>query len=359
MQVSAASIKGLSLTLRLLFIIFGAILLLNTLKHSGALAVIRNGFTNISADRRVQVIIIAWLFGAFIEGAAGLGTPAAVTVLLMVGLGFPAMAGVEAGMIIQSTPVSFGAVGTPILVGVNKGLAGDESVQMAVREIGFAQWDGFLAFVGFKVALLHAIVGMLIPLLLVVFMTRFFGKNKSDREGLAVWPFALFASFALTVPYVLVARFLGPEFPSLFGALIGLAIVVPVARRGWLVPKGEPWEFPPRAEWEAGWTGGVEINLKSGQAFVFLDWILGCSCVPGLRGCGLSVETLGGGTIQYCLAVGYGWLHFGETTSAGQGAQPPSAYYAAAVGREFGTDQTFAKPFGYRLAGRTADQLWG
>ncbi|MDP7585445.1 MAG: L-lactate permease, partial [Verrucomicrobiota bacterium] len=264
-QVAAASIKGLSLTLRLLFIIFGAILLLNTLKHSGALAVIRNGFTNISADRRVQVIIIAWLFGAFIEGAAGFGTPAAVTVPLMVGLGFPAMAAVVAGMIIQSTPVSFGAVGTPILVGVNKGLAGDESVQTAVREMGFEQWDGFLAFVGFKVALLHAIVGTLIPLLLVVFMTRFFGKNKSAREGLAVWPFALFASFALTVPYVLVARFLGPEFPSLLGALIGLAIVVPVAKRGWLMPKGEPWDFPPRTEWEAGWTGGVEIDLKSGQ----------------------------------------------------------------------------------------------
>ncbi len=278
-QVAAASIKGLSLTLRLLFIIFGAILLLNTLKHSGALAVIRNGFTNISADRRVQVIIIAWLFGAFIEGAAGFGTPAAVTVPLMVGLGFPAMAAVVAGMIIQSTPVSFGAVGTPILVGVNKGLAGDESVQTAVREMGFGQWDGFLAFVGFKVALLHAIVGTLIPLLLVVFMTRFFGKNKSACEGLAVWPFALFASFALTVPYVLVAGFLGPEFPSLLGALIGLAIVVPVARRGWLVPKGEPWEFPPRAEWEADWTGGVEIDLKSGQAGeppkvgVFAAWL--------------------------------------------------------------------------------------
>ena len=79
-KVAAATVKGLMITVQLLYIIFGAILLLNTLKHSGALAVIRNGFTNISADRRVQVIIIAWLFGAFIEGAAGFGTPAAVTV---------------------------------------------------------------------------------------------------------------------------------------------------------------------------------------------------------------------------------------------------------------------------------------
>ena len=280
-QVAAASIKGLSLTLRLLFIIFGAILLLNTLKHSGALAVIRNGFTNISADRRVQVIIVAWLFGAFIEGAAGFGTPAAVTVPLMVGLGFPAMAGVVAGMIIQSTPVSFGAVGTPILVGVNDGLKDHGNVLDAIDKWGYGPWESltFHDFVGVKVALLHAIVGTMIPLLLVVFMTRFFGKNKSAREGLAVWPFALFASFALTVPYVLVAKFLGPEFPSLLGALIGLAIVVPVAKRGWLVPKGEPWDFPPRAEWEAGWTGGVEIDLKSGQAGdppkvgVFTAWL--------------------------------------------------------------------------------------
>ena len=265
-QVAAATIKGLAVTVQLLYIIFGAILLLNTLKYSGALAVIRNGFTNISADRRVQVIIVAWLFGAFIEGAAGFGTPAAVTVPLMVGLGFPAMAAVVAGMIIQSTPVSFGAVGTPILVGVNKGLAGDKSVQTAVTDMGFEQWDGFLAFVGFKVALLHAVVGTMIPLLLVVFMTRFFGKNKSVREGLVIWPFALFTSFALTLPYVLVAKLLGPEFPSLIGALIGLVIVVAVVKRGWLVPKSEPWNFSPRSEWEAGWIGGVEVDLKSGQA---------------------------------------------------------------------------------------------
>ena len=265
-KVAAASVKGLMVTVQLLYIIFGAILLLNTLKHSGALAVIRNGFTNISPDRRVQVILIAWLFGAFIEGAAGFGSPAAVTVPLMVGLGFPAMAAVVAGMIIQSTPVSFGAVGTPILVGVNKGLAGDESVRTAVTDMGFEQWDGFLAFVGLKVALLHAVVGTMIPLLLVVFMTRFFGKNKSVREGLEVWPFALFASIALTLPYVLVAKFLGPEFPSLLGALIGLATVVAVVKRGWLVPKGEPWNFLPRSEWESGWTGAVEVDLKSDQA---------------------------------------------------------------------------------------------
>ena len=141
-------------------------------------------------------------------------------------------------------------MGTPILVGVNKGLSGDATAQEKIAEMGFDQFDALLPFVGFKVSIVHALVGALIPLLLVVFMTRFFVKNRSFKEGLAIAPFALFASVSLTVPYVLVAKFLGPEFPSLLGALIGMAIVVPVAKKGWLVPKGEPWDFPPRSDWE-------------------------------------------------------------------------------------------------------------
>ena len=77
-RVMASTLQGLLITVAVLWIIFGAILLLNTLKHSGAIAVIRQGFNNISPDRRVQVIIIAWLFGSFIEGASGFGTPAAI-----------------------------------------------------------------------------------------------------------------------------------------------------------------------------------------------------------------------------------------------------------------------------------------
>ena len=108
-RVAASTVQGLGLTIAILWIVFGAILLLNTLKHSGALAVVRGGFTGISPDRRVQVVIIAWLFGTFIEGASGFGTPAAIVAPLLVGLGFPAMSAVVIGMMIQSTPVSFGA----------------------------------------------------------------------------------------------------------------------------------------------------------------------------------------------------------------------------------------------------------
>ena len=97
-RVLASSLQGVVMSLSLLWIIFGAILLLNTLKHTGAISTIRNGFTAISPDRRVQAIIVAWCFGCFIEGASGFGTPAAVAAPLMVALGFPALAAVLMGL---------------------------------------------------------------------------------------------------------------------------------------------------------------------------------------------------------------------------------------------------------------------
>ncbi len=237
-QLAAASIKGLIIAVELLYIVFGAVLLLNTLEESGGLNRIRRSFQEITPDRRIQVIIIAWLFGSFIEGSAGFGTPAAVAVPLLVGLGFPGMAAVTAGMIIQSTPVSFGAAGTPILVGVRSGLG--SSVDASPE---------FLSMIGLKVAVLHAIVGTLVPLLVVSIMTRFFGKNRSFSEGLAVWKFALFAAFSMTIPYVIVAYLLGPEFPSLLGGLIGLAIVVPAAKRGFLVSVASTGVLPMPGIW--------------------------------------------------------------------------------------------------------------
>ncbi len=266
LQVAAATINGLVIALTLLYIIFGAILLLNTLRASGAINVIRRGFTDVSRDRRVQVIIVAWLFGSFIEGSAGFGTPAAVAVPLLVGLGFPGMAAVMAGMIIQSTPVSFGAAGTPILVGVNTGLSADPALVAYGMERVAGEWNDFLRFVGFRVAVLHAVAGTLVPLILVSFMTRFFGERKSFAEGLQVWKFALFAALSMTVPYIIAGYLLGPEFPALVGSLVGLAIVVTAARRGFLVPKPEEaWDFGDKSTWPSEWTGSIEIKDDAGN----------------------------------------------------------------------------------------------
>ena len=227
---------------------------------------IRRGFTDISPDRRIQVIIIAWLFGSFIEGSAGFGTPAAVAVPLMVGLGFPAMAAVVAGMIIQSTPVSFGAVGTPMLVGVATG----------IEPLSQLDISSFVFSTATKVATLHVIAGLLVPLFLVGIMTRFFGKNKSFSEGLKVWKFALFAALAMTIPYILVAYLLGPEFPALLGGLIGLAIVIPAAQKGFLTPKGEDiWDFEEKEHWDPIWTGRLELknnDIYAGKISMWRAW---------------------------------------------------------------------------------------
>ncbi|GAB3253863.1 L-lactate permease [Arthrobacter pigmenti] len=254
--ILAASLEGLITAATLLYIVFGALLLLATLTVGGAMATIRAGFNNISADRRVQAIIIGWLFGSFIEGASGFGTPAAVIAPLLLALGFPAMAAVMVGLIIQSTPVSFGAVGTPIIIGVGGGLGGDPAVDDRMADLGVT-FPEFVASIGFEVALMHAIVGLLIPLILVCMLTGFFGPERRFRDGLAVWPFALYASLAMTVPSVLVAGILGPEFPSLLGGLIGLTLVMFTSSRGFLMPK-ETFEFGPRASWPKRWMGTID-----------------------------------------------------------------------------------------------------
>jgi lactate permease len=257
-RVLAATLEGLIITAQVLWIIFGALLLLNTLKYSGGIASIRSGFARISSDRRVQVILIAWLFGSFIEGASGFGTPAAVAGPLMVAVGFPALAAVTFGMTIQSTPVSFGAVGTPLLVGVQGGLQ-REAMTAALQAKGL-QWADFFNILVGEVAVMHAICGTLIPVFLVMFMTRYFGRNQSWTEGLRILPFALFAALAFTIPYALAGVFLGPEFPSLLGGLVGLAIVTTAARAGFLVPK-QSWDFAPPEEWPDEWVGDIQMKL--------------------------------------------------------------------------------------------------
>lgn len=263
-EVVASSVQGLIIALTLLYIVFGALLLLATLDASGALRTIRSAFTRISPDRRVQAIIVGWLFGSFIEGASGFGTPAAVVAPLLLALGFPAMAAVMVGLIIQSTPVSFGAVGTPMLVGVNDGLSGSPAVEAHLEREGTVLAD-YVPEVAVQVALLHAIIGTLVPLFVVCLLTRYFGSRRSFGEGLAIAPFALFAALAMTVPYVAVAVLFGPEFPSLLGGLVGLFIVMIATRRGFLQP-ARPWDFPPRERWLPEWTGTVQPDMREATA---------------------------------------------------------------------------------------------
>lgn len=292
-NVAASTAQGVVIAGTILFIVFGALLLLATLKESGAVSTIRAGFMAVSPDRRIQAIIVGWLFGSFIEGAAGFGTPAAIAGPLMVALGFPAAAAVMVGLIIQSTPVTFGAIGTPILVGVNTGLNAP-LVQDFLLAQGITNAQ-YLNTIAMKAALVHATAGTLIPLFLCAFLTGFYGRNRSFVEGLKAWPFALFSGLAMTVPYLLVATFLGPEFPSIIGGLLGLAIVITAARAKFLVPK-DIFDFPPRSGWEKDWHGTFEAEvgeqrkgmtlLKSWSPYILVALLLVISRlnkIPGME----------------------------------------------------------------------------
>lgn len=314
-QVAAASVKGLVITLNLLWIIFGAILLLNTLEQSGAVTAIRRSFHDISDDRRVQVVIVAWLFGSFIEGAAGFGTPAAIAAPLLVALGFPAACAVMIGMMIQSTAVTFGAAGTPILVGVQGGMGGPEfDAQLALHGMNISD---FLYQVGMRVAVIHTLAGTLIPTLMVMMMTRFFGPKRSWKSGLSILPFTIFGGLAFTVPYTLSAFILGPEFPSLIGALVGLPVVTYVARRKWLLPK-DTWNFSAPAEWPDEWNSRLEVIAKEESttrpmsiAVAWLPYLLVAILLVATRIKGLGIGDL-------LLSVNFTWANvFGTNISAG------------------------------------------
>jgi lactate permease len=115
--------------------------------------------------------------------------------------------------------------------------------------------------------------GILIPLILCAFLTKFFGKERSFKKGLEVWPFAIFAALAFILPYLAVAYLIGPEFPSLLGGLIALAIVIPAARAGFLMPK-ETWDFPPKSEWEPEWLGLYqEKDLEEEEAEAHISMV--------------------------------------------------------------------------------------
>lgn len=221
-QMAAALAEGLVIALTIVWIVFGAILLLKVLQQTGAVEVIKQGFSQVSTDKRVQLIIIAWLFGSFLEGAAGFGTPAAIAAPLLVALGFSPMAAVVLALIADSCAVSFGAVGTPVLVGLAQGipqLSSSELQQIALRAIS-----------------IDIMVASMLPVIMSMLYCRFFASKPSWQAGFAIAPFALVSGLAFTIPAYIVALLLGPEFPSVLGALTGLVIVCSLAKRGILLP---------------------------------------------------------------------------------------------------------------------------
>ncbi|MCO8244853.1 L-lactate permease [Haladaptatus sp. AB643] len=263
--LAGATINGFITALSILWIVFGAILLLYTLKETGAFDVINRGFASISDDRRVQVVVLVFLMCSFMEGAAGFGTPAAVVGPLLVGLGFPPLAAVVIALTGNLMAITFGAVGTPLVIGMQDTL---ESVSMVKTQVvvngPFGSISLWVDQIAVWAATYHAIVGIAVPIMGVMMMTRFFGEERSIRPAFAVLPLALFSWVTFVIPYWLTAYYLGPEFPALLGSMVAMVLTIGALKAGYFHPDDD-WEFAPRDTWPSHWVGGIEPGESVGQ----------------------------------------------------------------------------------------------
>ncbi|WP_433634341.1 L-lactate permease [Halomicrococcus sp. NG-SE-24] len=263
--IAAATINGFITAISILWIVFGAILLLYTLREAGAFDVISQGFASVSEDRRVQVVLLVFLMGSFIEGAAGFGTPAAIVGPLLVGLGFPPMAAVVVALTGNLMAITFGAVGTPLIIGMIDIFQSVSRIQTEVVANGphasIATWVSDIAV---WAATYHVIVGIFLPFIGVAMMTRFFGEERSIKPALEVLPLTLFAWASFAIPYWLTAYFLGPEFPALIGAMVGLFLTVGVLKTGFFHPD-EEWDFNKKSDWPDHWIGDIQPGESVGS----------------------------------------------------------------------------------------------
>jgi len=264
--LAAASITGVITALTILWIVFGALVLLYTLMQAGALDRINEGFVAVSDDRRVQIVLLAFFLATFIEGAAGFGTPAAVVAPLLLALGFPALAAVIAALVGHVVAVTYGAVGTPIVIGIRNPLDGPPFVdQLTAEGSPYAGMEGAAAVTQFSndvaawAATYHALVGFVMPLFAVGMVVYFFGdpEVRSLRPALDVAPLCLFAGIVFVIPYWASAWFLTAEFPAIIGSMVGGAITIAALRAGYFAPD-DTWTFPPREEWPDHWVGTIE-----------------------------------------------------------------------------------------------------
>ena len=235
--LAAFGVLGVCKALEVFFIIFGAILFLNMLRRCGYMDAIQRSFSRVSPDRRVQAILIAWLFGAFIEGTAGYGTPAALAAPLLVALGFPPVAACIVCLIANSTPVPFAAAGAPItamVTAISSDLTGNAQY---AAQYGL-NFEEFLDASTRLTTLFLGVGGIVVPLLLIgVFLALYGEKGRKIRDFVEILPFGLFTGLAFSLPYYLISIFAGHEFPSILGSFIGLLVSVFAASKGFLVPK--------------------------------------------------------------------------------------------------------------------------
>jgi lactate permease len=182
----------------ILWIIFPALCIHELQAGSGRLDVLRKAIERLSPDPTMKAILIGWFLALFLEGAAGFGTPIALTAPILVSVGFRPVQALSIALVGHAAGVSFGAVGTPIL-----------PQEAATGLSGKAIAGG--------TAQLHALLGWL----LLTLMVRLATAGSEERRTPSIRGWAALAAAAFLLPFWLLARFIGPELPTLGGALIG------------------------------------------------------------------------------------------------------------------------------------------
>jgi len=237
LHAAAFSLMGAVSSIDMVLIIFGAIFLLNGMIKMRYIEAIGSGFSGITHDRRIQILIIGWLFVCFIEGSAGFGTPAALAAPLLVGLGIPSFAAAMASLIGNSAPVCFGGVGLPAITGFNTILP---SIQESFPHLDPAIYGAQLYS---RIALTNIFAGTFVPVFIIASVIIRSGAKHWRRDFTEILPLSIFAGLSFTVPVYLIATYIGPELPTLLGALIGLVLMIAAVKTGFLVPKNV-WRFP-------------------------------------------------------------------------------------------------------------------
>lgn len=206
--INATVLNGALSALTPISIIWGAILLSRTMMRSGAEGVISLWLNGISCNPVAQLMIIGWAFAFMIEGSSGFGTPAAIAAPILVGLGFDPIRVAIVALVMNSVPVSFGAVGTPTWFGFSQ-------IELTQEQI---------LTIGWKSALTHGVAALVVPLMAL----RFVISWSEIRKNLL---YVYLSVFSCVVPYVLLAT-VNYEFPALVGGGIGFVLSIVIAKKG-------------------------------------------------------------------------------------------------------------------------------
>ncbi|MDH0048293.1 L-lactate permease [Comamonas terrigena] len=182
------------------WIVLNIIFLHQLTEQNGSFKVLQDSLSGITEDRRIQLLLIAFSFGAFFEGAAGFGTPVAVTAAILIGLGFSPLAASGLSLIANTAPVAFGALGTPVIT---------------------------LAKVhGYDLMEVTAMIGRQLPFFSVLvpfWLIWAFAGRKAMWE---IWPAILVAGVSFAIPQYLVSNFMGPELVDIIAALVSITCLV-------------------------------------------------------------------------------------------------------------------------------------